>query len=368
MKKAFCLFLFFSFYIYLFAQTKPKNEHFTFNGKIVGQQNGYVSLEYTSKEGKLVTDSCISKNGNFYFEGSIKEPTLAILKGDVKSIADDDSNSTSIYLESGSMTAIGQQDHFKEMVVTGSKSEAEYKMLQIKFDSLTKKIASKSIQLNSQLAYSQLAYQFIIGHPASYVGGYLLSLYKSRWPIDTVQFLYNKLSPLIQSSFNGKEIAKTIQKIESVSSGKMSKEFTSTDVNGDSIDLLNYRGKYVLLDFWASWCLPCRQTSSHLINLFKKYHGQGLEIIAIADDDSQPDVWKQAIIKDNVNIWYNILNERKVDKNGTINNFESINDKYGIQVLPTKILIDKNGLIIGRYEGTELGITLENKFKEIFNR
>ena len=368
MKEAVYLFLFFSFYINVSAQTKPKNDHFIFKGEIVGQEKGYVALEYINKEGKRVMDSCMLKNGNFYFEGNINEPTLAILKGDVKSIADDDINSTSIYLESGSMTAIVQQDHFKEIVVTGSKSEAEYKMLQIKFDSLTKKIAPNSIQLNSQLAYSQLAYQFIIGHPASYVGGYLLSLYKSRWPIDTVKFLYNKLFPLIQNSFNGKEIAKTIQKIESVSPGKMSKGFTSTDVNGDSIDLLNYRGKYVLLDFWASWCVPCRQSTPHLIDLFKKYKDSGLVIIGIADDDANPKAWERAIKKDGTDIWYNILNERKVDKNGTTNNFESINNKYGIQVLPTKILIDKNGLIIERYEGTDRGITLENKFKEIFNR
>lgn len=112
--------------------------------------------------------------------------------------------------------------------------------------------------------------------------------------------------------------------------------------------------------------MPCRQSSPDLIKLFNKYHDKGLEIIGVADDDTYQDEWKKAIENDKVGIWYNVL--RGLEKNAAeeIDKTKSINDMYNVNLLPTKILIDQSGMIIGTYIGTEADEKLEKKLKKIF--
>jgi thiol-disulfide isomerase/thioredoxin len=344
------------------AQLKIINKQFYVTGKIIGQENGIVSLSYINSEGKQVKDSCFLQNGNFYFRGEIIEPTLAVLRGAIKSLADDDPNSAGVYLEPGKITAIAEKNHFNEIKIIGSKTQSEYEALQRKYE---------TVSHESDSAYEKFAeinYLFITTHPDSYVSAFQLALYATRWSVDTVRMLYNRLKPKIQESLYGKDVSKTINGIDNNSSGKIAKIFTNQDINGQSINLLNFRGKYVLLDFWASWCIPCRQGTPHLIQLFKKYHDEGLNIIGVSDDDNVK-AWKMAIEKEGVGIWYNILSVIKINSTGhtnKTNKYESISEKFGIHVLPTKILIDKSGLIIGRYTGIEEEPMLDKKLKEVF--
>lgn len=352
------LFIAFSIIICL-VNTKPQGKHFKLSCKVIGQQTGYLSLTYIDCYGKTRKDSSKLINGYCYFKGNIIEPTLSTLRGDVKSNADDDSNAVSFFIEPSNISVEVTLNHFKQIKVIGSKTQIEYA-------SLNNKISA--IENSTDSFFSSLLkidYQFINEHPDSYVSAFVLSLLHSRLSLDSVKLLYNKLDFPIQKSLYGKEVKETIEKTESNSPGKMAKEFTTIDLNGNSINLSNFQGKYVLLDFWASWCIPCRQSTPHIIELFKEYHNRGFDIIGIAEDDDNPNVWKQAIKKDGIDIWNNILSGMKVDKNGEIDKSQWINDKYGVQVLPTKILIDKKGIIIGRYEDDD-DTLLDQKLSEIF--
>ncbi len=339
------------------AQLTIINKQFYFTGKISGQKNGIVSLSYINSEGKQVRDSCLLHYGNFSFKGKIIEPTLATLKGTIKSIADDDPNSASFYLEPGNITAIVEKNNFKKIKVTGSKTQKEFEMLQKKYDAITD---------GSDSAYEKFSVinnDFIITYPNSYVSSFLLVLYATRWPLDSIRMLFSRLSPSIQKSFYGKKVLESINEIDNNTTGKVSKPFTAIDINGASISLSNFKGKYVLLDFWASWCVPCREGTPQLIQLFKKYHKKGLEIIGISDDYNT-EAWKIAVEKDSISIWYNILSGANLQTE--IDDTSQINKKYGVQVLPTKFLIDRTGMIIGRYTGTDEEPALAEKLKAIF--
>ena len=131
-----------------------------------------------------------------------------------------------------------------------------------------------------------------------------------------------------------------------------------------TISLSDYKGKYVLLDFWASWCVPCRAGNPHLKELYAKYHDKGIEFIGVSDDDSKPDAWHKAVEKDGLP-WRHVL--RGLDMQKLMNNQPNPNDiseKYGIHTLPTKILIDPAGKIIGRY--SEESEPLDAELKKIF--
>lgn len=120
-----------------------------------------------------------------------------------------------------------------------------------------------------------------------------------------------------------------------------------------------------MLDFWGSWCAPCRKANPHLIELFKKYHDQGLEIVGIASDTS-PKAWRNAVEKDGVGLWHNILSGLQQNENWAEDRSQWISAKFGVFLYPTKILIDKSGKIIGRYDGGGKEAALDNKLIELF--
>jgi len=153
----------------------------------------------------------------------------------------------------------------------------------------------------------------------------------------------------------GKEIAKQMAELKAGSPGSVAADFTAKDINGNTLTLSTFKGKYILIDFWASWCVPCRRSMPHVKELYAEYKDKGLEVIGVSDDDNDSSAWKKAVATDGTGVWHNVLRGldwaklRKGEKSE-----HDISDKFGIHSLPTKILIDRDGVIIGRYDkGTE---------------
>jgi thiol-disulfide isomerase/thioredoxin len=178
---------------------------------------------------------------------------------------------------------------------------------------------------------------------------------------------YENFSATVQSSFSGKMVKEQIIKKYGVAVGSPAFNFQAKDISGAVVDLSSFKGKkYVLLDFWASWCIPCRSGNPRLIELYKKYHDKGLEIISISTDIDQAN-WKKAILHDHTDIWYHVLSDPEKKNNavaGRINEVD-IGYKYVVALLPTKILLNKSGVIICRSESDDDNL-LSEKLKEVF--
>ena len=360
------------------AQTSSSDGKFTLSGEMLGKSKGWLIFDYMANDGKLKSDTTFVIKGKFSFEGFIAEPTLAFLRGDVKSKSVDDPNFTDFYIEPGKMSITLSPGDFKRAIITGSKTQDEKSQLEGDpvfeqlglFDDYSDRIRDSMEQYPKNNYYKEkndsiikaraplwqrfraIHLQFIADHPHSVLSAEKLSYYADGLTPDSLTSLYNGIDSQIQNSYFGKLVGEKI----GGQPGHIAPQFASTDVNGDSIYLANFKGnKYVLLVFWASWCVPCRQEDPALNNLYALYHARGLEFIGIANDDKHIDKWKKAIAEDHIGKWHQVL-----ARYGTKNDIVKL---FGVLPIPISILIDKNGEIIGRYNTLE---SLKNKLKMIF--
>ena len=204
-------------------------------------------------------------------------------------------------------------------------------------------------KLVSQLTTVQ--FNFIRNNPASYLSldGLTMKLKNSaELPLyDTIETLFNNLNKNIQNSTDGKKFKLLLADKEKSGVGSLAPDFKVRDIDDKEISLSAFRNqKYILLDFWASWCKPCREDMPFLKKIYKVYREKDLEIIGISKDDDLSS-WKKAIEMDSTQNWKHIsvpLNIQNKDSS-------AITNKYFVYGIPVKILINKEGIIIGRWTG-----------------
>jgi len=357
---------------------------FSLNGEVSGgAAPARIQLYYTDDNGANMHDSIRVAGGKFSFHGNISTPTMAYITG--ASSDRDEAHSISFFLEPAAMTIMLPADDYRKAVIKGSKTQDEYMELerlkepiQKEMEPLSKAYAKAGAAMNAAvragkpqdvidtLRYraaaihdqfepyfarmAQVDYGFFASHPKSYVTAFQLRFHSGTLLLDSLKLFYDRLGPVQQSS-PGREIAGEIEKLQAGSPGSMAKDFSVTELNGSPLTLSALKGKYVLIDFWASWCVPCRKSMPHVKELYARYKDKGLEVIGVSDDDRDSAAWKKAVDKDGTGIWHNVLRGLDWDKiKKHEKNERDISEKFGIHSLPTKILIDKEGKIIGRYD------------------
>lgn len=377
-------------------------QKFTLKGDIANDAP-YIYMAYTDSKGVRAVDSAKIERNKFVFKGSVNEPVMATIYLDKKIIPSNNADYFNFYLEPKNMTIKLQSGKFNDAVVTGSKTQEDWIELnaskaeiRAEMEDVTKeynrltdlynkaneelKALDKKVKHLKEESFNyrenfnpftekmrQIDLAFIKNNPSSYISPYLIRFMTTGAKIDELEQLYGSLSDKVKASSYGKEIAKEITKKKGGSPGSKAFEFAGKDIDGKSLALTEFRGKYVLLDFWASWCVPCRKGNPHLIELYNKYKEKGFEVIGIADDDRTQNAWHKAVEDDQINIWKHILRGLKFE-NGKFDFSNSISDHFGISTLPTKILIDPQGIIIGRFAAdASPDEYLDNKLKEIFN-
>jgi thiol-disulfide isomerase/thioredoxin len=366
------------------AQQNPSGQ-FVLHGKILNQQDGLVYLSYSNAKGERVRDSVELKNGAFEFKGRIKEPSIASFWGNIKSRNVDDPNYTTIFLEPSSMKLTATDGQFKIAQITGSKSQSEYQIIQLQLEKIRSRWKVVMDTLSAANKRSNFEYQalrdwvlepyfaevrevdlnFFDKHPTSYVTAYRLRFMLTGLTTDSIKMFYARFSQKVKESEYGKYVTAELDKRKLGVIGSMAKDFTTTDIESNKLSLSDFKGKYVLLDFWASWCLPCRKLNPHLKELYATYKDKGFEVIGVSDDDRNPDAWKKAVVEDALP-WKHILRGAKM-VNGRPDLSADISAGFNISSLPTHVLIDPNGKIIGRYggEGGEDHASLDKKLESV---
>ncbi|RFS26688.1 TlpA family protein disulfide reductase [Chitinophaga silvatica] len=230
-----------------------------------------------------------------------------------------------------------------------------------------KLVTTKPAALYGKKRFMQV--QFVEEHPDSYVSLYSLETNEGMYSAESYALAYSKLSDRLKNMSAAQGIRDRITALKKLSlSGIKAPDFTRKDQNGKTIKLSDYRGKLVILDFWGSWCGACRQSHPHLKELYDKYKGKGLEIVAVANEnvhgsktplDTGKAKWLAAIQKDEAN-WVHVLNDE-----GT--GAPDIVKAYKVGSYPTKFLLDKNGKILLRITDC-LNIEIDQMIKSILDK
>lgn len=196
---------------------------------------------------------------------------------------------------------------------------------------------------------------FIQQHPDSFAALYLLNSMVSKMPAEKVQFYYQELGQSFKHTSYSANILKAVDARKITSIGQIAPDFEQADTAGKPIKLSDFRGQYVLLDFWASWCIPCREENPNVVKAYQRYHEKGFTVLGVSlDQPGKREAWLNAVRQDKLT-WTNV-SDLKFWNN-------SVAKLYGIQAVPQNFLLDKQGKIIAlNVRGEELN----KKLNEIF--
>ena len=176
---------------------------------------------------------------------------------------------------------------------------------------------------------------------------YMFNRYYSDADTEEFEKAFNQYSEKVRGSFLATEAREELAARKATQPGAEAPDFTLNDPDGNPVTLSSLRGQYVIVDFWASWCKPCRAGMPAMKELYKKYHSKGLEIIGVSDDTDH-NAWKNAIAQDQTP-WIHVVDEFPVE-----NRPARVGLLYGVHYIPSYFLLDKEGKVIGKMEHEEL--------------
>jgi peroxiredoxin len=330
-----------------FAHAQQKT--FSINGRIDTSATlaGKVYMYYT--DGELTgIDSCQLSNNTYQFEKTINAlsiPLKLVWTSDEETGNANKPLAAIVYVQPGNIKAVHAAS-FANPLVTGSAVHQEFVALVDKLDKAEK-------------PKHEIFLSFVKSNPSSLLAPRILSEQAINPVVDiaVVENLFEQLDSTVKNSAEGSEVAKAILLGKKTAIGKPAADFVQYNVMGKPVSLSSFRGKYVLVDFWASWCMPCRMESTALVKLYKKYKKKKFEIVGVSLDQKKAKAkWLKAI-KDDQLAWVQ-LSDLKGWKNAAAL-------QYGVESIPFNLLVGPDGIILAKaLHGEEL----EKKLAEIFEK
>lgn len=294
------------------------------------------------------------KNGSFEFTGNVSEPTGAYImvigqRGAIPFMLENANITVNAGQAGLTVTGSEGQKIYDQFMAINTTTQQEAMKLQQEYQAAN---GDQAKMQAIQEAYAKLMTdaqaketELIKANPDSYVSTFVIVSSMGQMEYEQLKERYNLLGEKAKASAQGKAIAAQIAKLESTAIGQIAPNFTITTPEGESISLYDIKGKVKLIDFWASWCGPCRGENPHVVEIYKEYHPKGLEIFGVSLDNNK-EAWVKAIADDGL-VW----------KHGSdLKGWQSAPAQlYSVSGIPHTVLLDENNKIIAKnLRGDEL--------------
>lgn len=305
-------------------------------------------------------DSVAIKNGHFEFSGvHLDKPLWALIKIRKAFLPVCD-----FYLENGNITIKGERYGAK---ATGTPTNAQYNEYQTDINSMGNELYSLNVSIgmeqdvakrdslkaefkSKQASQRKKEIDFIRRYPGSPVSGRIVEYLSRSMSASQTLELVNMLSAESQQDESMQQVKKKAEQLAKVEAGAVAPDFSLPTDKGEKLSLGSRRGKYVLIDFWASWCAPCRASFPAVAKLNEKY-GKHLTILGVSLDRGE-EAWRKALAEEKCT-WVQLWDEKGVAAKA-----------YAVSAIPLLVLVDPDGKIVGRYSKADITDELVRLFGE----
>ncbi|MEE1947125.1 AhpC/TSA family protein [Pedobacter sp. KR3-3] len=340
-------------------------QNFKLEGKSLNFPDGTrLLLQIATTDLKVErTDSTEIKNNEFHFSGPLKagDHRIAILS------TADLHDRAMIWLEPKALSLAIKKGDFDHLTIKGSLAATEFQQLAATTNPIQKQkdsVARIDTKLDTvmdknkweqytklELAEKEATINFVKSHPQSIVATFILNVFSTSWGKPKTNELYQGLSAAMKQSSFGQQIDKYVKLSQELKVGDKYVDFELTNVSGKKVKLSAIKGKYILLDFWGSWCGPCRHENANLVKAYHLFKDKGFNILGVGAEADRKE-WLQAIKADGLP-WENVTDVSKGRNNSAVM-------IYSIYSFPTNFLIDEQGIIIAKnLRGDDLTKKLE---------
>lgn len=334
-------------------------------GKINDLHSGVITLNEITPRGLIFIDTAIvESDGRFEFTGNLQEKTFCTInlpKGAVVLLLDSSSDIT-VSLDATNPDAYGvsgsaENEELRSVLQLNAKYMQQVKMIETRYAQYGDDVPSVEIQENIRNEYDSLMrkrtndLEYLASNSSTLVALFITDFLMPEAGFDFLESIDRKMMPRYAGSKYSQELHAKVEKLKRTASGQVAPDIVLADPYGKTTTLSSLRGKYVLVDFWASWCRPCREESPRLVKVYNKYKPFGFDIFSVSLDDDR-EAWIKAINDDGL-LWIHVSDLKKWNSD--------IVSLYNIESVPFTVLINREGVIIA----TNLrGEALEKKVDE----
>lgn len=354
--------------IAVLASCQPQKPGFKLTGKLDGAADKVVTISVYDKNGSNVKDTLSITDGVVNYTTQLSEPVFVMI-GEAET-----RNTVNFFAENVDYTINGSLESIKDAEVTGGAVYNVYKSV----SDLSKEISAKSAELKkaygeagqagdtakqrviyeeyqaNQEKFETAQLDIVKANPASPASAFIVSNVYGYGTIGEMKEGLAMLDASLANSTYYLALSEKISKLEAVAVGKTAPDFTMNDPEGNPISLSSFKGKYLLVDFWASWCSPCRAENPNVVKLYAEFKDKGFDILGVSLDQKK-DAWLKAIEKDQLT-WNHVS-----DLKGWSNAAAKL---YAVSGIPHTVLLDKEGKIIAK---NLRGEELHAKIAELLN-